>query len=76
MVDKNVRDALLKELDRMPISLQRQVLSFASSLNRPRPKGTPVNSLLRFAGTISPEDGEAMMRAVDEGCEQVDPNGW
>ncbi|HEY2881341.1 MAG TPA: hypothetical protein VGJ15_02885 [Pirellulales bacterium] len=73
MVDKAVQDELIAKLDEMPIALQRQVLSFASSLQpQKRPKGTPGRDLLRFAGTISKEDGEAMMKAIEEGCERID----
>jgi hypothetical protein len=76
MADNRVKDALLKELDEMSVELQQKVLSFATSLNRPLPNGTPIAKLLRFAGTISREDGETMMKVIDEGCEQVDVNGW
>lgn len=76
MADNRIKDELLKALDDMPVELQQKLLSFAASLNRPLSNGTPIAKLLRFAGTISREDGEAMMKAIDEGCEQVDINGW
>ena len=39
-------------------------------------KGTPGKELLKFAGSIPHEDLEAMKSAIEEGCGQVDPNGW
>jgi hypothetical protein len=37
-------------------------------------KGTPGKELLRFAGTISPEDCRRMAEAIEVGCERVDPS--
>jgi hypothetical protein len=77
MVDKAVHDELVKTLDQMPVALQRQVLIFASSLQRKElPRGTPGRELAKFAGIISPEDGEAMLKAIEEGCERIDFDGW
>lgn len=39
-----------------------------------KPKGTPGKDLLRFAGTISAEDADEMMRAIEEGCERIEPD--
>jgi hypothetical protein len=77
MVDKMVYDELVKKLDQMPVPLQRRVLEFAASLeSRKLPRGTPGRDLVKFAGTISPEDGEEMLKAIEEGCERVDLDGW
>jgi hypothetical protein len=32
--------------------------------------------LLPFAGTISEADAREMMQAIEEGCEQIDPDEW
>jgi hypothetical protein len=77
MVDKAIQEALIERLDKLPVNQQRLVLRYATSLQATElPRGTPVKNLLRFAGTISREDGEAMLKAIEEGCEQVDPNEW
>jgi hypothetical protein len=77
MVDKAVHDELVKTLDGMPITLQRQVLNFASSLQKTKlPRGTPGRELVKFAGCISPEDGEEMLKAIEEGCKRIDVDGW
>ncbi len=57
---------------------QMEVLSFVQSLGT-KPSavlGTPGKELLKFAGTIPHEDLEAMKAAIEEGCEQVDPDSW
>jgi hypothetical protein len=40
------------------------------------PRGTPAADLLQFAGMIDAADLKAMAEAIEEGCEQVDPDGW
>jgi hypothetical protein len=76
MIDSAMQDALLKELDQLPPLLQRKVVEFAHSLAKSRPRGTPGRQLLKFAGILSPEEAEAMMAAIEEDCERVDPNEW
>jgi hypothetical protein len=76
MVDKALHDALIQKLDAMPLAMQRRVLEYASSIQNGLPPGTPGRDLLRFAGTISPEDCKAMEQAIEEGCEKVDLSGW
>ena len=58
---------------------QQDVLSFIYSINASTAKpskGTRGKELLKFVGSISPEDLELMKFAIKEGCEQVDPDGW
>ncbi|HEY2881340.1 MAG TPA: hypothetical protein VGJ15_02880 [Pirellulales bacterium] len=76
MVDKAVRDQLIEKLDQMPVSLQRRVLEFASTVGDRLPPGMPGSELAKFAGAISPEDCALMEKAIEEGCEQVDLNEW
>jgi hypothetical protein len=54
------------------------VLDYARSLSAPsfNSGGIPGSELVKFAGAISPEDCEAMMAAIEAGCEQIDPNEW
>jgi len=58
---------------------QQEVLGFIHSINSSTTKpskGTQGKDLLKFAGSISPEDIELMKTAIEEGCGQVDPDGW
>ena len=36
----------------------------------------PGRDLLRFAGIWTEEEAEEISRAIEEGCEKVDPDGW
>ncbi len=78
MVDSQIQSDLVQQLDQLPLVQQRQVLEFARSLSASpsRPIGAPSHKFLQFAGTINPEDCQLMIEAIEEGCEQIDPNEW
>ncbi len=79
MVDAQIQDALLKQLDAMPLGQQRRVLDYAKSLASEKsslPPAIPGSEWVKFAGTISDEDAQQMMQAIEEGCERIDPDGW
>ena len=67
---------VIEQLQRMPQSLQQQVLEFARSLTGSPIRGVPGSQLLRFAGTISLQDIELMREAIAQDCEQADLNEW
>jgi hypothetical protein len=69
-----IRDQIIEQVDRLNEPQQRQLLDLARRLAAP--DGTPGGKLLRLAGRIAPADLEAMSQAIEEGCEQVDPNAW
>ena len=75
MATASIKNEIITRVDRLPSSLQRQVLEFARSLDGRRLKGMPGKSLLSFAGSIPLEDLETMTQAIKEGCEQVDEGG-
>jgi hypothetical protein len=78
MHDTAIENAILTELRRLGSIEKERVLSFARALGGPRslPPGVPGKSLLRFAGTIPPEDLREMEAAIEEACERIDPDGW
>lgn len=56
---------------------QAEVMRFMQKMQENKPaKGTPGAELLKFVGQIPHEDLKLMKSAIEEGCEQVDPNGW
>jgi hypothetical protein len=59
---KPIQQEILVEVNRLPFH----------TLN----EETPGRGLLRFAGVISPEEGELMKRAIEDACERVDTNEW
>ncbi len=72
----SVIDEVIEQLRAMPQDLQGRVLEFARTLVQPQVRGTPGQQLLRFAGSIQPDDLQLMSEAIEQGCEQVDSNEW
>ena len=60
----------------LPDDLQQQVLEYVHSLANSLQPGVKGQDLLRFGGTITGDDLQAMRQAIELGCEQVDVNEW
>ena len=67
---------LLKQLEQLGPEEQRQVLDFARRLATCKRGGTPGESLIRFGGAIDAADLAIIAEAIEEGCEQVNPDEW
>ncbi len=76
MVNMQIRDNIINDLDKLPVDLQKKVQDFVHALIATLPKGVTGKSLLHFAGKISKEDANEMIKIVDEGCEKVDLHEW
>ncbi|YAF96957.1 MAG: hypothetical protein AB3A66_04595 [Nodularia sp. CChRGM 3473] len=76
MANISIIDEVIEQLRAMPQYLQWQVLEFAQSLAKSQVRGTPGQHLLRFAGSIPPEDLQLIREAIEQDCEQVDINEW
>jgi hypothetical protein len=72
----SIIDEVIEQLRSMPQHLQWQVLEFARTLVKAKVRGTPGQQLLRFAGSIPPDDLQVMREAIEQDCEQVDTNEW
>ena len=75
-MDTPIIDEVIEQLKSLPHELQRRVLEFTRALTLSTPRGVPGKQLLRFAGTISPDDARQMREAIEQGCERVDANEW
>lgn len=69
MMDPLIKNALDRQLEQLPLELQRKVLDFAQALVISLPKGMPGTQLLQFAGTIDLADLQQMQQAIECGCE-------
>jgi hypothetical protein len=76
MLDRSLREELLKALDRLSPVMHRRVLDFARALRESRLRGTPGKELLRFAGTMTPSEADEFLRGIEEDCERIDPSEW
>ncbi|HEY3566671.1 MAG TPA: hypothetical protein VGP73_01965 [Thermoanaerobaculia bacterium] len=64
-----IKQKLLERMDQLSEAEQRKVLKYAETLS-PVPKGTPGKDLLKFFGTIEPDDCRRMEEAIEAGCER------
>jgi hypothetical protein len=72
-----VREQIDRELEALPVDLQRKVLDYITHLNGVGfPPGTPGKKLIKLAGTLSNEDAEELKQIIEEGCEKIDYNEW
>ncbi|NDJ22380.1 hypothetical protein GS682_12200 [Nostoc sp. B(2019)] len=72
----SIIDEVIEQLRVMPQHLRWQVLEFARILTKSQVQGTPGQQLLRFAGSIPPDDLQLMREAIEQDCEQVDTSEW
>jgi len=52
------------------------VLEFVQGLSTGTPPGKSGKGLLALAGTIPPDELDEIERVIEEGCEQIDADGW
>lgn len=71
-MEHSIEKQILDQLQRLPANKQQEVLDFARKLARPR--GRRIEDLRVFAGSIDPSDLTLMQQAIEEACEQVDPD--
>lgn len=76
MTDSTIKQEIVRQLDHLPLELQRRVLDFAQALVLSSPKGVPGKQFLRFSGFLKEDDIQAMTQAIEAGCERVDMNEW
>ncbi len=71
-----IEKELREQLDLLPVAQQHQVLDFVRALAAKKGQAASGQALNRFAGTIAKEDLALIAEAIDEGCEQVNPDEW
>ncbi len=76
MGNTEYKDRIVHELDNLNREQQKKMLDYLLRLKLSEPIDTRGKDLLVFAGAISKEDLGVMERAIAEGCEKVDANGW
>ena len=71
-----IEKALRDQLAQLPADQQRQVLDFARALAVKKHATTSGKALCQFGGAIAKEDLDLIAQAIEEGCEQVNPDEW
>lgn len=75
-VEPAIKKQILSDLDLLSPEQQRRAAELVHRMVSATPKGTPGRDLLRFAGTLDDESAREMIEAIEEGCEQVNPDEW
>lgn len=76
MVLPAVKEQILNALEQMSPHEQKRAAEIVHGMVTPLPKGASIEDLMKVAGTLDDESAREMMEAIEEGCEQVDPDGW
>ncbi len=73
-----LKDQIIRDVESLPEDQQLRVATFIKALkNIAAPKSMTGKEAVRlFAGTMDETSAREMKRAVDEGCEIVDAEGW
>jgi len=71
-----IADEIAKELELLSPEQQRRVLAFVKGMTPITLRGTPGSEAASLSGTMSAEDAAAIALAIEEGCEQVNEDGW
>jgi hypothetical protein len=71
-----IQEKIIAELKRLSEGEQILVLNYARTIATRNRAGIPGKDLLPLAGTISEEDADLMMKAIEEDCGRVDPRDW
>jgi hypothetical protein len=72
----DVKDQILKDLDRLSPDQQKRAAELVSGLVSVLPQGASIEDLQIVAGTLDEESAREMMAAIEDGCERVDPDEW
>jgi hypothetical protein len=72
MLQTSVKDEIISRLDGLTLGQQQKILEEMKSMASRLPVGVgvPGSSLLHYAGTLSKEEADEMMRTVEEEYER------
>lgn len=76
MIAPSLERQILDEIGQLEEPEQRRVLEYVRMLSRGTIRGVPGTSLLKWVGAIPSEDLKEMSKAIEEGCERIDHDGW
>ena len=76
MLQTDVKDEIVGRLDALSLEQLQSVLDHVRKLSSSRlPASVAGENLLKFVGSISPEDLRVMEEAIED-CERIDNSEW
>lgn len=76
MVLPAIKEQILNDLEQMSPQEQKRAAEIVHGMVTPSPRGASIEDLMKVAGTLDDESAREMIAAIEDGCEQVDPDGW
>ncbi len=73
-MDTSIIDRVSEQMKLMPQEKQIMVLEFVKNVAASTPRGISGSQLIKFAGTIPPDDIKAIRKAIQQDCKQINPN--
>jgi len=70
-----VIESIVKDLSALPPAKVAEVARFVHSLSEVE-RAERLKILLETQGAFSPEDADAVEKAINEGCERIDARDW
>jgi len=64
------------QMAKLPYNLQERALNFIKGLTLPVKSGVPGRSLLKYAGSIPPDDLNIMSDVIENDCRKINANEW
>jgi len=71
-----IKQQILEDLGQLSPARQQRAAELVHGLVSAQARGTAGRELLRFAGTLDDQSARQMTKAIEEGCERVDIDGW
>jgi hypothetical protein len=68
-------ETIVEDLKSLPPDKLEVAADFIRRL-KPMSTETRETILAQTFGSLSPEDADAMQKAIEEGCEKIDEQGW
>jgi hypothetical protein len=72
----DIREAIAKQVEKLPLEMQEQVLRFATSLTASPAPGEKGARLRQFSHSLDSLSARQMTEAIEEGCERIDATEW
>jgi hypothetical protein len=72
----DIREGIAKQVEKLPLEMQEQVLRYATSLTASPPRRENGARLRQFSRSLDAVSARQMTEAIEEGCERVDIPKW
>lgn len=76
VINSQIKENILRDLNKLPIELQKKVYDFINALLLTLPKGNSPKNVLSFSGIMNKQDAKEISTIIEEGCEKIDEDEW